>query len=75
MADSKWFTQKSGASTFIKSALADGQEKSIEVIAEGLKAQGVSSKNTLKAIYAEVAAGSAVLVGDWETGKVKKGGA
>ena len=71
--ESKWFTQKVAASTFVKSALADGQEKSLEAVIDGLKAQGITGKNALKAIYAEVAAGSATLTGDWETGKVKKG--
>lgn len=75
MADSKWFTQKSGASSFVKSALADGQEKSIEAVLEGLHAQGVTVKNGRKAIYTEVQAGTVVLSGNWETGKVKKGGA
>lgn len=75
MAESKWFTQKTAASAFVKSALAGGQEKSIQEVTEGLNAQGVTTKNALKAIYAEVAAGSAVLVGDWSDGKVRKGNA
>lgn len=76
MPDSRWSGQKSEASAYVKSALADGQEKTIEALTDGLKALGVSRKNALKAIYSEVQDGGAVLAsGDWNDGRIKKGGA
>jgi len=76
MAASKWHTQKASASTKINGLLADGQEKHVDAIVNLLKEQGIGRKNALKAIYAEVAAGKAVLsVGTWSDGSFKKAGA
>ena len=75
MAESVWYGQKAAASTFVKQQLADGQEKPIEVLVAGLKATGVTRKNAQKAIYAEIAAGTAVMTGSWVDGTIKKGGA
>lgn len=75
MADSKWSGQKASASTRIKQLLADGQERSVQVVVDDLKATGLTGKNALKAIYTEVAAGTAVLSGNWSDGTVRRGGA
>lgn len=76
MSISRWSGQKTDASAHIKQALADGQEKTIEELVAGLKATGVIRKNALKAIYSEVQSGGAILAsGDWNDGRIKKGGA
>lgn len=76
MTISRWSGQKTDASAHIKQVLADGQEKTIEAVVDSLKAIGVARKNALKAIYSEVQDGGAVLAsGDWNDGRIKKGGA
>lgn len=72
---SKWSGQKPAASAWIKKALADGAEKTVTELVDGLKAQGVSSKNALKALYAETAAGTVTMTGTWSDGKFKARGA
>lgn len=75
MSDSKWYTQKPAASEFIKQTLADGQEKHIDVLVDGLRGTGVSRKNAQKAIGLELAAGTIVMSGSWVDGSLKKAGA
>jgi hypothetical protein len=76
MPDSRWSGQKTDASTFVKNALASGQEKTLQELIDGLKGIGVARKNALKAIYSEVQDGNAILAsGDWNDGRIKKGGA
>lgn len=75
MAASKWSGQKASASTWIKSALAGGQEKTVDELVDGLKSQGVSNKNALKALYAETTAGTVTMTGTWTDGKFKAKGA
>jgi Asp-tRNA(Asn)/Glu-tRNA(Gln) amidotransferase B subunit len=68
MAESKWYTQKAAASTFVRQAVATGQQE-LGAVVEGLQSQGVSSKNALKAIYAEVLAGTVSMSGKWSDEK------
>lgn len=75
-AESRWYTQKPAAAQYLRETLADGQEKPLSVLVDGLQETvGVSSKNALKAIGIEVSNGTAVLNGSWKDGSVRKGGA
>lgn len=68
MAESRWYGQKAAASTFVRQAVATGP-KDVETLVAGLQEQGVSGKNALKAIYAEVLAGTLVMNGEWSDNK------
>lgn len=68
MAESRWYGQKAAASTFVRQAVATGQQE-LGAIVEGLQSQGVSSKNAYKAIYSEVLNGTVVLNGKWSDDK------
>lgn len=75
MPETRWYGQKEGASSLIKGLLSDGAEKPITELVSALQVSGLSRKNSLKAIYSEVAEGLAVVSGKWTDGTVKKGGA
>lgn len=69
---SRWSTQKGDASNLVKSLLADGQEKSLETMLEAIRASGVTGKNALKALYAELESGTIVMTGNWKNGTFRK---
>lgn len=69
----RWSTQKSAASAEIKRLVADGQEKDRETLVTALRAIGLTEKNALKAIYAEMQAGSLAMSGTWSDAKFRRG--
>jgi hypothetical protein len=71
MADSLWYSQKPLAKAWIIETLADGQEKSLDTLVDGLKAQGLTRKNALKALGNEVANGTVTMSGDWSEGSFR----
>lgn len=75
MFTSRWSTQKADASALVQSMLADGQEKSLDTVVEALRASGVTGKNALKAVYAELQNGTVSMNGTWKSATLKKGGA
>lgn len=68
MAVSRWSDQKAAASTFVRQAVATGQQE-LGAVVEGLQGQGIGAKNALKAIYAEVLNGTVILNGKWSDEK------
>lgn len=74
-APTKWSTQKTAAGAQIRQLLSDGQEKDLEAMTSALKANGLTHKNALKALYLAVQDGSAAVIGTWSSPKFRKGGA